>query len=215
MSQTVANGNEHSNREISFMGGPKLSEEAEEDIGDTDDITSISEEGNTTMTKAATNFVSESMIMIGDTVSRLSKSFSTEKPVNSLLDDNIPMSSITSSQQNSETAKKCPKVQITSQHRRSQSVSSFTKIQTSTPTSLLRQNHGSKLRPSSSSKDETFYHEVWTWGKGHRGQHGHGDMLDRLQPSSISELMGLGVIKLACGKHHTIALTITGTYIPK
>ena len=70
-------------------------------------------------------------------------------------------------------------------------------------------NHSVKLRPNQ-PREDTFCHEVWTWGKGHRGQHGHGDMLDRLQPSAISELIGLGVTKVACGKHHTIALTLTG-----
>ena len=70
-------------------------------------------------------------------------------------------------------------------------------------------NHSVKLRPNQ-PREDTFCHEVWTWGKGHRGQHGHGDMLDRLQPSAISELIGLGVVKVACGKHHSIALTLTG-----
>ena len=47
--------------------------------------------------------------------------------------------------------------------------------------SLNRQNnHGVKFRPTTAREDDTFSHEVWTWGKGHRGQHGHGDMLDRL-----------------------------------
>ena len=72
-------------------------------------------------------------------------------------------------------------------------------------------NHSVKLRPNQ-PREDTFCHEVWTWGKGHRGQHGHGDMLDRLQPSAISELVGLGVTKVACGKHHTIALTLTGMF---
>ena len=72
-------------------------------------------------------------------------------------------------------------------------------------------NHSVKLR-ANHPREDTFCHEVWTWGKGHRGQHGHGDMLDRLQPSAISELIGLGVTKVACGKHHTIALTLTGMF---
>ena len=149
--------------------------------------------------------------MIGDTVSRLSKSFSTEKP-NLLSDDIIPMSSILPSQQTENEPKKCPpKTQINYQHRRSQSVTSFAKLQqtNSTLDSKNSSNQCEKLRPNQ-LRDDTFCHEVWTWGKGHRGQHGHGDMLDRLQPSAISELIGLGVVKVACGKHHAIALTLTG-----
>ena len=42
MSQTVSNGNANSNREVSFMGGPKVLEN-NEDIGDTDDIPTIHE----------------------------------------------------------------------------------------------------------------------------------------------------------------------------
>ena len=42
MSQTVSNGNANSNREVSFMGGPKVIEN-NEDIGDTDDIPTIHE----------------------------------------------------------------------------------------------------------------------------------------------------------------------------
>ena len=42
MSQTVSNGNANSNREVSFMGGPKIMEN-NEDIGDTDDIPTIHE----------------------------------------------------------------------------------------------------------------------------------------------------------------------------
>ena len=42
MSQTVSNGNANSNREVSFMGGPKVLDN-NEDIGDTDDIPTIHE----------------------------------------------------------------------------------------------------------------------------------------------------------------------------
>ena len=81
------------------------------------------------MTRTASSLISDSMSMIGDTVSRLSKSFSTEKP-----DDIIPMSSIVPEKsQNNGIAepKKCPKTQINYHHRRSQSVTSFSKYQNS------------------------------------------------------------------------------------
>ena len=55
-------------------------------------------------------------------------------------------------------------------------------------------NHGVKFRPTTAREDDTFSHEVWTWGKGHRGQHGHGDMLDRL-------------VKLDC-KHLNVSLNL-------
>ena len=35
-------------------------------------------------------------------------------------------------------------------------------------------------------------------------------MLDRLQPSSIADLNGLGVIKIAAGQKHSLVMTITG-----
>ena len=137
------------------------------------------------MTRTASSLISDSMSMIGDTVSRLSKSFSTEKP-----DDIIPMSSIVPEKsQNNETVepRKCPKTQINYHHRRSQSVTSFAKYQNSKSNLTAKlSNNSVKLRPKQ-PREDTFCHEVWTWGKGHRGQHGHGDMLDRLQPSAISE----------------------------
>ena len=87
------------------------------------------DEGNNSMTRTASSLISDSMSMIGDTVSRLSKSFSTEKP-----DDIIPMSSIVPEKsQNNGTVepRKCPKTQINYHHRRSQSVTSFAKYQNS------------------------------------------------------------------------------------
>ena len=57
---------------------------------------------------------------------------------------------------------------------------------------------------------KVFDLEVLVWGKGTRGQPGQGDMLDRLQPSTVNELSGCGVIKIVCGSKHCLALTITG-----
>ena len=61
MSQTVSNGNSNSNRECSFMGGPKLVEN--EDIGDTDDISTIQEEEETSMTKTASSLISDRSVV--------------------------------------------------------------------------------------------------------------------------------------------------------
>ena len=144
------------------------------------------------MTKA-TSFVSESMKVMGDTVSRLSKSFSIDKNTSldeTSMNDSIPLSSIEKSLERSESAKKSrpgsktvirSKNQYTfSHHRRSQSVTSFSKMSPE------------KDFVTPKPKD-VFCNEVWTWGKGSRGQQGHGDMLDRIQPLPITDLMDLGM----------------------
>jgi hypothetical protein len=46
--------------------------------------------------------------------------------------------------------------------------------------------------------------EVLVWGKGTRGQLGQGDMLDRLQPSTVDELSGCGIVKVVCGNRHCL-----------
>ena len=75
-------------------------------------------------------------------------------------------------------------------------------------------NHSEKKQPN--SKDEeidnvplchgerSFNTDVLFWGKGARGQPGQGDMLDRLQPSTIDALSGIGVMKLVCGRQHCL-----------
>ena len=75
-------------------------------------------------------------------------------------------------------------------------------------------NHSEKKQPD--SKDEeienvslrrgerSFNTDVLFWGKGARGQPGQGDMLDRLQPSTIDALSGIGVMKLVCGRQHCL-----------
>ena len=58
----------------------------------------------------------------------------------------------------------------------------------------------------SRDKKKLFNVEVMVWGKGSRGQVGQGDMLDRLQPSTVHELSGCGVIKVVCGSKHSLGL---------
>ncbi|XP_067931555.1 alsin-like [Watersipora subatra] len=52
--------------------------------------------------------------------------------------------------------------------------------------------------------------EVWSWGEGEEGQLGHGDRLNRLQPSSISSLSDSQVYRVDCSAHTCFALTTSG-----
>ena len=158
----------------------------------------------------ASSFVSESMKFA---VSKLSRSFSTERTNEvvecnfddiSSMDPNassiIPMSTLNTSLQDNQSSptKSSKSMPILKRltHRRSQSVASnLSKL---------------SFKIDSKVKDDPFTNEVWSWGKGRRGQPGHGDMLDRLQPSSIADLNGLGVIKIATGEKHSLVMTITG-----
>ncbi|XP_060729053.1 probable E3 ubiquitin-protein ligase HERC4 [Tachysurus vachellii] len=47
---------------------------------------------------------------------------------------------------------------------------------------------------------------VFTFGSGRFGQLGHNSLQDELQPRVVSELWGLSVSQIACGRHHTLAL---------
>ena len=81
-------------------------------------------------------------------------------------------------------------------------------------TAKEEKNNGfSKIRPTLGNSIENivlnrskkvFDIEVLVWGKGTRGQPGQGDMLDRLQPSTVNELSGKGVIKVVCGSKHCL-----------
>ena len=42
------------------------------------------------------------------------------------------------------------------------------------------------------------------------GQVGQGDLLDRLQPCPITRLNRLGIVKIATGEKHAVAITVTG-----
>lgn len=52
--------------------------------------------------------------------------------------------------------------------------------------------------------------EVCSWGKGHYGQLGHGDTLDRSQPCFIACLNEENVVSISAGSHHVLALTADG-----
>ncbi|KAF7654590.1 hypothetical protein LDENG_00067360 [Lucifuga dentata] len=48
---------------------------------------------------------------------------------------------------------------------------------------------------------------VYTFGSGQYGQLGHNSFRDELCPQLVAELWGAKVIKIACGRHHTLVLT--------
>ncbi|XP_067137388.1 alsin [Centruroides vittatus] len=49
--------------------------------------------------------------------------------------------------------------------------------------------------------------EVWSWGEGKYGKLGHGDELNRFQPSCIKSLSGQGIVRVIAGSEHSVALT--------
>ena len=51
---------------------------------------------------------------------------------------------------------------------------------------------------------------VWTWGDGSQGHLGQSDCVSRSEPSLITHLQGVGVWKIACGMHHSLALLLDG-----
>ncbi|XP_051238205.1 probable E3 ubiquitin-protein ligase HERC4 [Dicentrarchus labrax] len=48
---------------------------------------------------------------------------------------------------------------------------------------------------------------VFTFGSGKCGQLGHNSSRDELRPRLVAELWGAKIIKIACGRHHTLVLT--------
>ncbi|XP_044213215.1 probable E3 ubiquitin-protein ligase HERC4 isoform X1 [Thunnus albacares] len=48
---------------------------------------------------------------------------------------------------------------------------------------------------------------VFTFGSGQYGQLGHNSFSDELRPRLVTELWGAKVIKIACGRHHTLVMT--------
>ncbi|XP_068168691.1 probable E3 ubiquitin-protein ligase HERC3 isoform X4 [Antennarius striatus] len=48
---------------------------------------------------------------------------------------------------------------------------------------------------------------VFTFGSGKYGQLGHNSFRDEVRPRLVAELWGTKVTKIACGRHHTLALT--------
>ncbi|KAK3793681.1 hypothetical protein RRG08_000409, partial [Elysia crispata] len=53
-------------------------------------------------------------------------------------------------------------------------------------------------------------HQVYSWGWGVHGQLGHGNPEDCLIPQHIHYLMNTGVVKVAAGYAHSLALTEAG-----
>lgn len=178
------------------------------------------------------------------TISRLSKSFSTEKSVDTLFSDIATMDSNASSiiPLSPLESSPCPPLPVRPVSDNRKLSSSLKRSTTSKPnyltwkpsatsSSMPRLFHAHRRSQSASfglnqlaanSLDEVnldkvteklediFASEVWSWGKGRRGQQGLGDMLDRLQPSPIPSLSGIGVIKVVSGARHSLAMTVAG-----
>eukprot|EP00898_Chlorokybus_atmophyticus_P008654 jgi/Chlat1/8790/Chrsp90S08135 len=51
---------------------------------------------------------------------------------------------------------------------------------------------------------------AYTWGDGDKGRLGHGDKEDALFPRRVDALWGEALRQVACGKRHTVALTMSG-----
>ena len=52
--------------------------------------------------------------------------------------------------------------------------------------------------------------KVFTWGRNKYGQLGHGDKKYRFIPTKVESLDGLVIVKIACGRSHTVAFTDKG-----
>ncbi|KAM7396240.1 hypothetical protein PAMP_019297 [Pampus punctatissimus] len=48
---------------------------------------------------------------------------------------------------------------------------------------------------------------VFTFGSGQHGQLGHNSFRNELHPRLVAELWGAKIIKIACGRHHTLVMT--------
>ena len=174
-----------------------------------------------TMSNKATNFVSDSMKAVGETVSRLSKSFSTEKSptiIDELQFDDIatmtadsssiiPLSPLESSSKSSEISLRRTEDKYSKIHR----AKTFRSTPNSTSNTLTRRSRSVSFgidgyasgkndslpngpKNKSALKNNAFDAEVFIWGKGKRGQQAQGDMLDRLQPLLITHFSGLGKV---------------------
>lgn len=51
---------------------------------------------------------------------------------------------------------------------------------------------------------------VYSWGEGNEGKLGHGNRLSYDRPRLIEELLGTEIVDIACGGHHSAAITSTG-----
>ena len=57
---------------------------------------------------------------------------------------------------------------------------------------------------------ETGRGRLWSLGLNHRGQLGHGDILQRLEPFLIEALDGLKITAISCGQWHNLVLSECG-----
>uniref|UniRef100_A0A914XDK0 Uncharacterized protein n=1 Tax=Plectus sambesii TaxID=2011161 RepID=A0A914XDK0_9BILA len=83
--------------------------------------------------------------------------------------------------------------------------SSITTVSSGVGPSLT--DSGSESRTKTLSPFST---EVWTWGSNFCGQLGHGDFIDRREPSRVDRLSDANVVKIVAGDEHTAVLTATG-----
>lgn len=51
---------------------------------------------------------------------------------------------------------------------------------------------------------------VYSWGEGDDGKLGHGNRLMYDRPKLIEELLGTEIVDIACGGHHSAAITSAG-----
>lgn len=51
---------------------------------------------------------------------------------------------------------------------------------------------------------------VYSWGEGDDGKLGHGNRLSYDRPKLIEELLGTEIVDIACGGHHSAAITSAG-----
>ncbi|KAJ1473604.1 regulator of chromosome condensation 1/beta-lactamase-inhibitor protein II [Baffinella frigidus] len=66
-------------------------------------------------------------------------------------------------------------------------------------------SHGGKARPAS-----VLGPAAWTWGWGEFGRLGHGDTVSCLEPAALSHDAVAGAVLIACGGHHSVAVTPDG-----
>lgn len=51
---------------------------------------------------------------------------------------------------------------------------------------------------------------VYSWGEGDDGKLGHGNKMSYDRPKLIEDLLGVEILDIACGGHHSAAITSAG-----
>jgi len=51
---------------------------------------------------------------------------------------------------------------------------------------------------------------VYSWGEGDDGKLGHGNKVSYDRPKLIEDLLGVEIVDIACGGHHSAAITLVG-----